>query len=66
MPDLSPETTALRAALDAAQGRLATEQSRRAALETQLRTETGNRFAAQEAAIDAAVSQAEENAGRLQ
>lgn len=62
MPDIQqvpPETAALRAALEAAQRTGDSERARARELEGRLRAETGNRFAAQETAIDTAMAQTE-------
>ena len=66
MPDVSPETATLRAALDEAQRRTEAERTRRVEAETRLRSETGTRFAAQETAVETALSQAEGNAATLE
>ena len=64
--EVSPETAALRAALDAANRNIEAERSRRMEIEGRLRTETGTRFAAQESAVETALAQSEANAVRLQ
>jgi hypothetical protein len=59
-------TAALRAALDAANRRVADTQAQNTDLQTRLRSETSNRFVAQEAAVDNAIAQAEAEAGTYQ
>lgn len=59
MPDPSPETQQLRAALEAANRRERDAVERATAFETRLRAETGNRFSAEEAAIDASIREHE-------